>query len=137
MTLIVALDPGATTGIAIFHNHTLIKTDERTDHDTLELIDTLAPALRHLIIEDWRLQPDKARTMIGSPMPTARTIGALQWIAHTHQLPVHLQQPALKQAGYAQASRRGWDLPPTGGHQRDAAIHGWLWLHHHPHPEET
>lgn len=90
-TLTVAIDPGDIhVGIAIGRclpttkkqsEPTVLHTVELTQAEALYFAHLCFPMLRSVVIEQFSLYADKAKSLIGSTMPTCRLIGALEYIA--------------------------------------------------------
>jgi len=76
-----------------------------------------------LVLEEFRLYPDKAGAQAYSPMETAQMIGALKWIAKERGAQVVEQGAGIKKATRAQLGARGIKLVGTGSHARDAELH--------------
>ena len=98
-----------------------------------------------LIVEEWRLYPDKAMQQVGSEMLTAQMIGAIRWmVAHKHRWqsevesatqaelkPQLVMQPAsiqnttkayLRKLGIERTSVKGAD------HALSAELHWWKYV---------
>lgn len=102
MTIIIAFDPGETTGVAV-GQHTggrdfdLIESWEipwerrTTVHDALE---EFRP--NFIVVESFRLYAHKARQQIGSHFPSVRVIGMIELSAHLWGLgELFFQTPSL------------------------------------------
>lgn len=82
-----------------------------------------------VVIEDWRLYPNKTQEMIGSDFPTCQLIGALKYILEgegiAYQMqPAQIKYPTmgiLKSAGFKLVSKR----VGCSNHVQDAELHGW------------
>jgi hypothetical protein len=77
-----------------------------------------------LVMEDWRLYPDKMRGLAWDQCRTARHIGALSFIARTHNIPVILQPAAIKQRAVVGGAQELFYRPlHENRHQNDAIMH--------------
>jgi hypothetical protein len=133
---ILSIDPGETTGWAVWENGELVNQgqDDHTDFlDTLESLlqavhEGQGPDLDLLVVEEYRLRQSASKAMVGNTFLTCEIIGVIGWLARKFTVGVAYQTPAqkdwwdndkLKRAGlYA----RGLD------HSRDAVRHGlYFW----------
>lgn len=99
-----------------------------------------------VVIEDWSLFPDMAKTFIGSRFPAVQFIGAVKlacWVSGTKLV---IQQPAQKKPTLAAMKKLDPDLYAKvtrgvrhdDGHDLDALIHlfRWTWLNTTLSPKE-
>lgn len=92
-------------------------------------------ALDLLVVEDFRLIPSMAAAQAGSPMLTARMIGAFEWMVSQenrtldshYSLAINLQPPTIKKTMRAILQKYGIKPTPCGnsGHARDSQLHFW------------
>jgi hypothetical protein len=87
----------------------------------------------HVVVEDYRVYPHKARQHIGSSVYTAREIGRIEWIAYTQKCTLSFQTASqAKQQWSNERIRQHYpDLyKRTGGkaHIRDALRHLFTFL---------
>lgn len=135
---IIGIDPGGEhVGWAHFTDGRGVVVCERTPQGAENVLDdTIAELQRRgegedllVIIEEFRLYPDKARSLIGSDMATSQLIGSLRYIARRSGVPVILQPAGIKLPTEAQMRRRGIThravLEKQGGHAKDAETHVW------------
>lgn len=135
---LISIDPGGEhVGWARFEDGKLEIVCERTPNEAEEILWEWAehlPLLERtrdslLVIEDFRLYPDKAKSLIGSGMPTSQLIGSLRFIARFYDIPVVLQPAAIKVPTEFQMKRRGIVHAAVqrkqGGHAKDAETHGY------------
>lgn len=118
----VAIDPGESVGMAMF-------TDTGEDIRKLTLrLPQFREALAmlmvtdktyHFIVEDFRLRKDKALDQIGSNIPAARAIGAIEMMVAIlgERASITMVQPsvltsALKAAGFARYANNRRLHPP-------------------------
>lgn len=137
MTALMAIDPGGEhVGWARFDR---LARDARVNAGEVTPARILAQVfelVRHhpdtvLVIEEWRLYPQTARTQIGSDMPTSQLIGALRYIARAYGVEPVMQPADMRKVGTAwvREHRSGW--AGTGDHAHDAESHGWAYLLRH------
>jgi hypothetical protein len=87
------------------------------------------PDLECLVVEDFKTRPNEARRGVfdWNQMVAPKVIGALEYFAEARQIPIHLQQPAIKPMGYGYLGKTykkgGKDL-----HHWDAIAHAMFWL---------
>lgn len=135
MSRLIAIDPGGydtktkTTGVATWANvpgvgYELVTATSMFAVDMLRMLfdDTQRPTI---VYEGWRSTPYGRG---GSTEPTARTIGALQWICDMRNLPATQQWPHDKPRALAWMAKQGIECVGRNQHARDAEMHGWLWL---------
>lgn len=137
----MAVDPGESVGICLKGRTRGIRADHAlTDHYfTLTLTPEQAVdkfgefclrASHHggsptLIIEEYRIYPDKAMAHAGKTVPTAECIGMFKYVARRMKARVIEQPASIKQTTAAMLRTRGIQL--TGGtrHAKDAELHMW------------
>lgn len=121
----LALDPGETTGFAIFDEkgNSLEIGEVFSDAELDDLLDRLSPTV--VIVEDWVQSP--YITMGGNKQLTARTIGSVESWCRRHSAKVVLQPNTIKSIGYKWA---GLPKPKVKSlsHRSDAYVHGVYYL---------
>jgi len=144
---IVSVDPGeAHVGMAVG-----VGLGFTSEHDELAMSFETTPAIAlralHtaitcgwidvLVIEDFRLQPDKAMAQTGSDMPTSQMIGALKWMLIHNAIQTDrmnlpkliMQPPSLKKTTASVLKHYGIRAATRGSdHARDAELHWWYLL---------
>ena len=86
--------------------------------------DYLAMDIRRLVMEDWRLYPDKLKSLAWDPCRTARHIGALTFMAQLHDIPVIMQPAAIKTRAVKGGAQELFDTPlHENRHANDAKMH--------------
>ncbi len=90
-----------------------------------------------LVVEDFRLIPSMAAAQAGSPMLTARMIGAFEWMVTQHyriyldkadqHIIMFQQPPTIKKTMRALLQKYAIKPTPCGnsGHARDSQLHFW------------
>lgn len=121
----VALDPGGTTGYAVFDEAGKLRDLEYLDLDEVrerfeqDLWDTIA-----VICEDWRLHPEQAKNFSWSQMPTAKLIGWLEGVCMMRSIPFHLQPASIKPMAYKHLGKNPLPKSNPMNHAWDAWAHG-------------
>lgn len=139
---LLAVDPGDVhVGCAWFHERSdaplgwaCHSTNEYTPEEFLKML-----VQRHnrdnldvLVIERFQVYPDTAKALIGSDLPIARLIGAMQFwatlerIEHVTQ-PAAWQKPTLGILKVKKMQARS-KVDKTGDHALSAELHGWAYL---------
>jgi hypothetical protein len=150
MTLqsLIAIDPGEThCGVALF----TISMNEQgepecdctltTEHTPEGLFDHLKVwgAMRGnakgtfdvMVVESFRLYPEKMSSLAYSELRTVEVIGALRERCRQESVAFVTQPASVKKATEGQLRARGIALKSrgSGGHAKDAELHGWhYWL---------
>ncbi len=146
--LTLCVDPGETTGWAIFKGPLLVAAgqtpmwefaDEVYDYfdggnvlfakksvyirEGME--DHLNDKITNIVCEDWRLYPDKLKSLAWDQCRTARLIGALTLVTRVFRLGWYLQPAAIKNAAVTAGAEELFYRPlHENRHQNDAIMHG-------------
>lgn len=151
MTSMLAVDPGSrNTGLARF-SISLVNGEQKLDMSTStlrvpkewdvrspEAFDWMMDAFMQLfeqqrfddvVVEMFRLYPWKSEQQGFSNMATSQLIGVLRCLCTMYETPCHLQGAQWKEAGAAKMRLFGRSHVGRNLHERDAEVHGWLWLH--------
>lgn len=134
MSTIIGIDPGASTGVAVFQDGALWKLETIAPHQTAGYLAAARPA--RVVFEDSRLTSHVFSTVKSRPaaLKMARNIGEIDaWCrvitavcAELH-IPAHGISPAGKGAklNAAQfAAATGW-TGKSNQHERDGAMAAW------------
>lgn len=136
---VLCLDPGETTGFAVFNEGRLIHTGQEATGARpalmAELIETLNghqdpdhPFLWHIVYEEYRIRGNKAQQHIGSEVVTIKHIGAIEATADRLGIPVTKQAAGLAKGFANDEKLKDWGLYQTGQrHANDAIRHGVYW----------
>lgn len=131
---LIALDPGETTGYALFEQGILVEQEQLPTHTIFSGIDILRHKFETekpdiVIYEDFRIYDWKAASLSWNTLHTPRLIGGIQTLCHLNNIPMFTQmaqQPKmfctdqkLEQWGYYKKGQR---------HARDAVRHGCYYL---------
>lgn len=139
----LCLDPGESTGCAIFEDDTLI---EAGTLDAWEMIDVLDDALTPdgdlfsfegaanagnwegielVVMEDWVLYPWAAEAQVWDKQRTVRVIGAVELLCRQHGIPLVLQPAKIKESAEAGGAEAYFKRPlHPNRHANDAIRHG-------------
>ena len=105
--------------------------EELTPDQATERAELVFPHTDTVIIESFRLYPDKAKMLVGSEMETSQLIGALKYLSRHHRCGLVMQPASIKVPTESLMRHRGIrHLAVTtkkGGHAKDAETH----LMHH------
>lgn len=128
-TGLLALDPGMTTGWAIFNAQgKFIESGQANIVEVNDLDEKIVPNnISHIVYEDFKLFAHKARKQIGSRFEASQVIGKAEGWAHKHDL------ETIKQPASIKAIAEKWSqIKPTGSHAQshwvDAYNHGYFFL---------
>lgn len=120
---VFAIDPGDRhVGFASWHRLERLAYEV----DAAEAVSRLEQILGRgdlLILEEFRLYPEKAAAQSYSPMETSQMIGAMKLVARQKGADVVEQGAGIKKATRAQLRARGIKQVGEGGHARDAELH--------------
>lgn len=130
---LLAIDPGLHLGWALFENgHS---TGLGTVEGAIAIYNWIAQQTPSVfIIEDYKIRPAKVNRgwdhRWDSIFP-AKVIGAIEFHANAYNIPVILQQPAIKPVAARRAGLIDYDTKAKGKgvHQLDAYLHGMYYLH--------
>lgn len=126
-----AIDPGDVhVGVALFRGRQCMWAKEFTPERVLKHLETHLAGSEVLVIERFQLYPHLAQTQAGSDMLTSQLIGALRLLACQLNVPVVIQQAALKTPTENAITKRGIARLSTGkgDHAKDAETHGYAYL---------
>lgn len=142
----VSIDPGDVhVGVAAWHR-TLEAWEctlavEMTPETAVEYLsrELLQGRVDLVVVEDFRLQPDKAMAQVGSDMPTAQLIGVIKYLVGglanaksrwpSQPVELILQQPTIKNPTDSIRRAKSHEFRAkldgvTGDHATDAELHG-------------
>ena len=135
---ILAVDPGDTTGWALFVDATLKECGHvGGNFATLEkLIHAARPDV--LVIEEYRIYGWRAKQHSWSDVPTLRLIGGMQMLAQQMGLPV-VMQTAQQAKGFSRDEKlRSWNFYQVGKkHANDAIRHACYYVLFGTKPQPT
>ena len=106
-TALMAIDPkNVHVGWARFDRIARDATVHAGEVDPARLMSILVNLARYapdcvILVEEWRLYPQTARTQIGSNIPTSQLIGAIRYVAQLNNLEVVMQPADMRRIGAA------------------------------------
>lgn len=131
---IIALDPGVTTGIALFEAPALVMVDQNKDDNIGRAVNYIEQIVNDhsptaIIIEDYRIYRWKQKEHAWSDLHTPRLIGGIEKLAFDKCLPL-IKQPAHVAKGFCNdAKLKDWSMYIKGmRHGRDAIRHGAYYI---------
>lgn len=123
--LILAVDPGKTTGLALLYVEgekvTIISTNEVKKWDGLE--ELLDQGVDQLVIEHFFLMRGNVSQTMLDPI---KVIGVLEFLAKERNIPIHMQTPAQREFA---TSRFASTIKLFSSHSRSALSHGLCYVH--------
>lgn len=126
------MDPGEEyVGFCAWEDDQVVECFATTPRESFDLLEEHQP--RTLVVEEFRLYPDKAKSLSRTTLVTAQHVGALTYWAFLHHCPVYLQSASVKKptAAYCRAHNLQLVPPGKGSHAQDAQVHGYHWLLRH------
>ena len=130
--ILLAFDPGETTGCCVFKNGrpvefrqlpTVNKKTRDYEWDIIEeFIDEINPDA--VIIENYRIYAHKLDQHSSSDVPTLQLIGAIKYMLHKRNIPFKLQMAQQAKGFVTDAKLKEWGMWDIGHkHARDACRH--------------
>ncbi len=131
---ILCIDPGETTGIAIFESPRLVYHKEVSFDTTSQITNEIKRIADYklvdaIVVEDYRIYSWRAEQHIWSSLFTPRLIGAIEYLGYLYDIPI-CKQSAGDAKGFATDRKlKAWDMWIEGQrHSRDAIRHGIYFL---------
>jgi len=133
---VLALDPGETTGWALFREGHLVDKGQIEHRDQggmsrqiMELVTVHNPTT--LVVEDYRVYASKAKTHSWSSLFTPKLLGAIEFICNLQKVQIVLQMASSKQFCTDEKLKQ-WHYYSKGTpHANDAVRHGCYYLLFH------
>lgn len=128
---VLGLDPGNTTGWSLWHGGNLVEWGEIKLRRTSNIVDLLYSfdELGQIVVEEYRIYPNRAKQHIGHDLFTPRVIGAVEAYAYMKNVPVHFQPASLGKSHFTDARLKALGLYKKGHrHANDAIRHVAHWL---------
>lgn len=133
---VLSVDPGETTGFAIFRKGKLetygqleVKKKKINILEVLVINNSSVINYNYVIIEDYKVYPTKLKEHILSGIFPVKVIGALEYIFSLHNIPVVLQMADTAKSFVTDDKLKEWGMWIKGQeHARDAIRHGVYWL---------
>ena len=135
---VLCLDPGETTGWAVFTDGELTDCGQWPTMTPPELADSIAAVhydgdgsgqtLSKIVYEEYRVRGNKFKEHVGSEVVTIQHIGAIKVVAAELDVPTFKQTPGMAKGFATDGKLQRWDLYQTGmRHSNDAIRHGCYW----------
>lgn len=128
--ILLALDPGDTTGYAIFEGGTFLESGQiptLSPSAIADFVEEVAPD--RVVCESYRIYGHKLREHSGSDVPTLQLIGAVRLVCERSGIPLAFQAAHQAKGFCSDTKLRQWGLfHPSSKHARDAARHGAYFL---------
>lgn len=127
--LIVAVDPGGTTGVARIDTERpdSFASFEQPPLEAIQTVELLLPGMSLLVIEDFRISGQTVKKT--RQYDALWSIGALRYLAWRQGVDVDMRLPSEREfATNARLKEVGWRNPSKGGHRDDAARHLFVTL---------
>lgn len=137
----IAIDPGERNiGVALFVGDDLKQALTYTDeHDRFyrNLVHWLSREGERqpveIVIEEYRLYPDKAMQQGYSQLKTVEVIGVVRYLCSLASVPMIEQGASIKKPTFAIMKARGVEMKRgLDQHARDAIAHGYYRINHPP-----
>ena len=125
--MILFVDPGDTSGLALFTDKGTETQRWQADFRTLCTDLTYLQKLDRIVVEDYRLQRGKQAQQTGSRFQAVQVIGALKYHAHMYDAEFNLVNNQAKTLG-AMYSGEKQPSDHSKSHQVDAYNIGIYWL---------
>lgn len=131
---LIALDPGETTGWALFHDARLTDCGELPTHTIKKSLDLLTALFdkhnpERIVYEDYRIYGWKTQSHSWDALFTPRLIGCLQTMAAIRDLPWSTQMAQQPKQFCTDDKLKMWGMHQKGmRHARDAIRHGTYYM---------
>ncbi len=137
---LLALDPGETTGYAVFEVDVLtdipkmLKYGELTCNPFKQGIDKLTAIIANtgpdfIVLEDYRVYSWKTKDHSWSQLHTPRLIGTIETLCHQQKIPFRKQMAQHAKGFCTNEKLKDWDFYVKGKvHARDAIRHGLYYM---------
>jgi hypothetical protein len=131
--MVLAVDPGDNhVGAALWRASDQSIRAKEYDADTwLPTFARIVMKVDVVVVEEFRLYPNKAAAQSWSPMATAEMIGAMKWIASQAGVRLQLQGADIKLPTRRQCKVRGLVYKNKSIHAADALLHLHYYLLRH------
>lgn len=126
--MIIAIDPGAMNGLAVFDEEgELVSFCQLTIDELIQWFIDYEEEVSTVVIEDYRLYKKRAIQQSGSNMPASRVIGQAEMFAKMKGAELVKQRADILPTGQ---KLTGIKMPSDHSisHQFSAMIHGAYWL---------
>lgn len=127
---LVALDPGETTGVAVFKDGKLADSYQAKTWPIQECVKSISTILdvhkpKACVFESYQVYEWKSDDHKWSQIPTIQVIGSIQTLCLLREVPWHTQTAQVAKQFVTDQRLKDWGLWVTGArHARDATRHG-------------
>lgn len=124
--MILVVDPGDTTGYALFHEDGELDKKGQADFEGFMRF-IASHSFDRIVVEDYRLRGGKQAQQTGSRFQAVQVIGMLKYVAHVEEIPFELATVQAKTLGSMYSGVK----PPSNhklSHEVDAYNIGIYWL---------
>jgi hypothetical protein len=131
---LVSLDPGATTGVAVFRRlslHMAAQLNTSMPDVALEQLTLFFDQQRptEVVLEDYRVYANRVEQHAGSSLQTPRLIGMIETLCMQRKIPFHKQPAGTAKYFCTDDKLREWGMYATGQrHARDAVRHAAYYI---------
>ena len=131
---VMALDPGETTGIAIFKDNTLFFANQlNTSNNELSMANLESAINIHkpniIVYEDYVVYGWKSKSHSWAELHTPKLIGMIEALASIHRIPTYKQLAQQPKSFCTDEKLKSWNMYAKGQkHARDAIRHGTYYL---------
>lgn len=131
---LLALDPGETTGAAVYTDGILTGYDQLDTKDINKSTDIILKAIQEIkpnivVYEDYKVYGWKADSHSWAALHTPQLIGTIQTLCHIYRIPVFSQMAQEAKHFCTDKKLKYWDYwAPGMKHARDAIRHGAYFL---------
>jgi hypothetical protein len=128
--VLLCLDPGETTGVAVYHRAVLFDALQKSTGTPdvaliafQELFRVYTPTM--VVMEDYRVYNTRAAQHVGSSLSTPRLIGMIETLCMMSNVPYHKQPAQTPKQFVTDPKLKAWGFYQRGSkHARDAMRHG-------------
>jgi len=131
---LIAVDPGETTGYAIFidtHLRYYVQIASKDIWEVAKWLETFTKKFhpKVIVVEDYRVYSWRAKQHTWSDLFTPRLIGGLEVLCGMHDVPLIKQQPQVAKGFCTDDKLKSWGFWVKGQpHVRDAIRHGCYYI---------
>lgn len=129
---LLCLDPGETTGWAVFENGELTKQGQTRTVDDWWAIHNLVKEINpsHVVFENYRVYAHKLERHSNSEVFTLRLVGVIEYLCDVYLGIPRMDQMAHQAKGFVTDEKlKAWGMYSKGQrHARDAVRHGVYYL---------
>lgn len=142
-TRLLALDPGETTGAAIFNSTSFIRGAQLNTADPQGALNSLNEIFFQadptiVVMEEYRVYGHKLAQHVGSSLSTPRLIGMIETLCHQRGIPYHKQGANLAKGFVKNDHLRAWNMWSVSmKHALDATRHGCYFILYPPKTVES